>query len=430
MTPAVRELDVGAITEAVAALCVAASCELPDDVSAALRAARQAEESSAGREVLAQLLENADIAAARQVPICQDTGFAVVFAEVGQDVHLRGGGFADAVDEGVRRGYRDGYLRKSVVAEPAHARRNTGDNTPAILHISIVPGSAVRLTLMAKGGGAENMSSLTMLTPSQGWDGVAQTVVDTVSRAGSNPCPPVIVGVGLGGTIEMVTLLAKKALLREIGSRHRGRAPRGPRGRAARGRELPRHRPAGPWRQDHRPGGLHRGDALPYRQSAGGRQHAVPCATAQDRGALREAAGWLRAITTPLSAEAVKALRAGDHVRISGVLYQARDAAHKRLAALIETGEPLPFDLRGAIIYYMGPSPTRPGAGDRLGRAHDQRPHGCVHAAAPGLGLRGMIGKGARSQAVKDALREHTAVYFAATGGAGALLATHVVATR
>ena len=220
MTPAVRELDVGAITEAVAALCVAASCELPDDVSAALRAARQAEESSAGREVLAQLLENADIAAARQVPICQDTGFAVVFAEVGQDVHLRGGGFADAVDEGVRRGYRDGYLRKSVVAEPAHARRNTGDNTPAILHISIVPGSAVRLTLMAKGGGAENMSSLTMLTPSQGWDGVAQTVVDTVSRAGSNPCPPVIVGVGLGGTIEMVTLLAKKALLREIGSRH------------------------------------------------------------------------------------------------------------------------------------------------------------------------------------------------------------------
>jgi fumarate hydratase subunit alpha len=218
--PVVRELDVGAITEAVAALCVAASCALPNDVYAALSTARQAEESPAGLEVLAQLLENADIAAARQAPICQDTGFAVVFAEVGQDVHLSGGGFADAVDEGVRRGYRDGYLRKSVVAEPAHARRNTGDNTPAILHTSIVPGSALRLTLMAKGGGAENMSSLTMLKPSQGWDGVAQTVVDTVSRAGSNPCPPVIVGVGLGGTIEMVTLLAKKALLREIGSRH------------------------------------------------------------------------------------------------------------------------------------------------------------------------------------------------------------------
>ncbi|HET6496204.1 MAG TPA: fumarate hydratase [Thermoleophilia bacterium] len=215
-----RELDVGVIGEAVAALCVAASCELPDDVYAALCTARQGEESAVGRAVLAQVLENADIAAARHVPICQDTGFVVVFAEVGQDVHLGGGGFADAVDEGVRRGYRDGYLRKSIVAEPAHARRNTGDNTPAVLHTNIVPGSAVRLTVMAKGGGAENMSSLHMLKPSQGWDGVAHAVVDTVERAGSNPCPPTIIGVGLGGTIEMVTLLAKEALLREIGSRH------------------------------------------------------------------------------------------------------------------------------------------------------------------------------------------------------------------
>jgi fumarate hydratase subunit alpha len=220
MPVAVRELDVGAIAEAVATLCVAANCELPEDVRRALVAARQTEESPAGREVLGELLENADIAAAQHVPICQDTGFAVVFAEVGQDVHLVGGGFEDAVNEGVRRGYRDGYLRKSIAAEPAHARRNTGDNTPAILHTSIVPGSAVRLTLMAKGGGAENMSSLTMLKPSQGWGGVAQAVVDTASRAGSNPCPPTILGVGIGGTIEMVTLLAKKALLRELGSRH------------------------------------------------------------------------------------------------------------------------------------------------------------------------------------------------------------------
>lgn len=216
----VRELDVGAITQAVAGLCVPVSCDLPQDVRAALSAAHSAEESDVGREVLAQLLENADIACAQRVPICQDTGFAVVFAEVGQDVHLTGGPFDEAVDEGVRRGYCDGHLRKSVVAEPAHARRNTGDNTPAILHTSIVPGSSVKITMMAKGGGAENMSSLCMLKPSQGWPGVAQAVVDTVSRAGSNPCPPTIIGVGVGGTIEMVTLLAKKALLREIGSRH------------------------------------------------------------------------------------------------------------------------------------------------------------------------------------------------------------------
>ena len=215
-----RDLDVGEITEAVAAMCVAANCDLPGDVRAALLAARDVEESEVGREVLGQLLANADIATAQRVPICQDTGFAVVFAEVGQDVHLVNGGFEEAVSRGVARGYRDGLLRKSIVAEPAHERRNTGDNTPVILHTNIVPGSAVRLSLLAKGGGAENMSSLSMLKPSQGWDGVAQAVVDTVDRAGSNPCPPTIVGVGIGGTIEMVTLLAKKALLRELGSRH------------------------------------------------------------------------------------------------------------------------------------------------------------------------------------------------------------------
>jgi fumarate hydratase subunit alpha len=218
---AVRELDVGAVTEAVAALCVGVNCELPQDVRAALHAARDTEESEVGREILAQLLANADIAREHRVPVCQDTGFAVVFAEIGQDVHLVGGGFDEAVHEGVRTGYRDGYLRKSIVAEPAHARRNTDDNTPAIVHTCLVPGDRLRLTLMAKGGGAENMSKLAMLKPSQGWEGVAETVLETVSRAGSNPCPPTIIGVGLGGTIEMVTLLAKRALLREIGSRHR-----------------------------------------------------------------------------------------------------------------------------------------------------------------------------------------------------------------
>jgi fumarate hydratase subunit alpha len=216
----VRELDVGAVTEAVKTLCITANCDLPRDVYDALVRAREAEESPAGRDVLGQLVENADIAAADRVPICQDTGFAVIFAEVGQDVHLVGGHFDDAVDEGVRQGYGDGYLRKSVAEEPAHARRNTKDNTPAILHTSIVPGDRLRLTMMAKGGGAENMSSLNMLKPSQGWAGMVDAVVETVSRAGSNPCPPVIIGVGIGGTIDMVTVLAKKALLRDVGSTH------------------------------------------------------------------------------------------------------------------------------------------------------------------------------------------------------------------
>ena len=216
----VRDLDVREISAAVRELCITANYDLPRDVYDALVAACAAEESPVGREVLGQLVENADIAARDRVPICQDTGFAVVFAEVGQDVHLVCGTLADAVDEGVRQGYGDGYLRKSVAEEPAQARRNTKDNTPAILHTTLVPGDRVRLTMMAKGGGAENMSSLNMLKPSQGWAGMSQAVVDTVSRAGSNPCPPVIIGVGIGGTIDEVTLLAKKALLRDVGSTH------------------------------------------------------------------------------------------------------------------------------------------------------------------------------------------------------------------
>lgn len=216
----VRELDVREVTEAVKAMCITVNYDLPEDVYDALVKAREAEESPVGREVLGQLVENADIAAADRVPICQDTGFAVIFAEVGQDVHLVGSPFEDAVNEGVRQGYGDGYLRKSVAEEPAHARRNTKDNTPAIIHTSIVPGDKVRLTMMAKGGGAENMSSLNMLKPSQGWNGMVKAVVDTVSKAGSNPCPPVIIGVGIGGTIDMVTMLAKKALLRDVGSTH------------------------------------------------------------------------------------------------------------------------------------------------------------------------------------------------------------------
>ena len=174
----VRELDVAAVTAAVKDLCITANYDLPVDVYDALEAAQATEESPVGREVLAQLVENADIAAADRVPICQDTGFAVIFAEVGQDVHLTGGDFEEAVHEGVRQGYGDGYLRKSVAEEPGHARRNTKDNTPAIIHTSIVPGDQVTLTMMAKGGGAENMSSLNMLKPAQGWAGMVDAVVD------------------------------------------------------------------------------------------------------------------------------------------------------------------------------------------------------------------------------------------------------------
>lgn len=217
MSP-VRELDVHELTAAVKTMSIAANYDLPADVYAALEAAKKTEASPVGRAVLDQLTENADIAAADRVPICQDTGLAVLFVEVGQDVHFTGGDYTAALDQGVREGYTDGYLRKSSVQQPAHARLNTKDNTPAIVHTQIVPGDKVRVWLMPKGGGAENMSSLNMLKPAQGAEGMVQAVVDTVSRAGSNPCPPVIIGVGIGGTIDKVTQLAKHSLLRDVGS--------------------------------------------------------------------------------------------------------------------------------------------------------------------------------------------------------------------
>jgi len=219
MSP-VRELDVAEITAAVREMCMTANYDLPADVYAALQRGADTEQSPTGKAVFAQLVANADIARADGVPICQDTGFAVLFVELGQDVHLTGGSFEDAVNEGVRRGYADGYLRKSIATQPAQARTNTTDNTPCVLHTTIVPGDRVAISMMAKGGGAENMSSLAMLKPAQGWPGLVQAVLDTVSRAGSNPCPPIVLGIGIGGTIDMVTVLAKKALLREIGSAH------------------------------------------------------------------------------------------------------------------------------------------------------------------------------------------------------------------
>jgi len=196
--------------------CIEACRNLPEDVLEALRHAHQIEESPAGREVLEQLIENAEIARAEQMPICQDTGVTIVFVEIGQDAHIVGGDLYGAINEGVRRGYEDGYLRKSIVRHPLD-RANTQDNTPAVVHTEIVPGDRVRITVAPKGGGSENMGAAKMLVPADGFEGVKRFVVETVRDAGSNPCPPIIVGIGLGGTLEKAALLSKKAILRRVG---------------------------------------------------------------------------------------------------------------------------------------------------------------------------------------------------------------------
>ncbi len=212
-----RTLKTDAITEAVSNLFKQANYSLGDDVLAALNKARREEESPAGREAIDAILENARIAAGEKIPLCQDCGAAVVFLEVGQDVHVVGGDLYAAVNEGVRQAYKEGYLRKSIVDRPFSERKNTGDNTPAVIHVDIIPGDKLKITVLPKGGGAENMAKLGMLLPAAGKKGVIDFVVNAVSEAWSNPCPPVIVGVGIGGTAEKAMALAKHALIRKVG---------------------------------------------------------------------------------------------------------------------------------------------------------------------------------------------------------------------
>ncbi|MDI6815014.1 MAG: fumarate hydratase [Dehalococcoidales bacterium] len=212
-----RDIEAKEITKTVACLFQEACYELPDDVLNSLKQAREAEESPVGREVLDRILENAELSTKERIPLCQDTGVAVVFLELGQEAHIIGGDLYAAVNEGVRQGYTEGYLRKSMVRQAYSARVNTKDNTPAVIHTDIVPGDKLKITVVPKGSGAENMTRLGMLTPAMGRQGIIDFIVNAVDEAGSNPCPPVIVGVGIGGTTEKTLMLAKRALLRKVG---------------------------------------------------------------------------------------------------------------------------------------------------------------------------------------------------------------------
>lgn len=210
-----RKIDVSLVTDALKEMCIEANHFLTEDMKCALDQAVSSEEAPLGRQILEQLQDNLRIASEDMIPICQDTGMAVVFAEIGQDVHFEGGSLEDAIHEGVRRGYVDGFLRKSVVKDPL-IRENTGDNTPAVIHYEIVPGDQVKLTLAPKGFGSENMSRVFMLKPADGIEGVKNAILTAVKDAGPNACPPMVVGVGIGGTFEKCALMAKKALTRPV----------------------------------------------------------------------------------------------------------------------------------------------------------------------------------------------------------------------
>jgi fumarate hydratase subunit alpha len=213
----VREIHTNQIVSTVARLCIESNYYLGEDVLSTLRRYREAEISPVGREVLDQILENAEIARNQLMPLCQDCGLTVVFLELGQEVHIVGDDLNNAISKGVRQGYKDGYLRKSMVDQPFSSRMNTKDNTPPVIHTTVVPGDQLRITVAPKGGGSENMSQLGMLKPADGREGVVNFVVESVRRAGANPCPPIIVGVGVGGSAEKAMWLAKHSLLRKVG---------------------------------------------------------------------------------------------------------------------------------------------------------------------------------------------------------------------
>ncbi len=212
-----RDIDCKQISETVSSLFQEACLYLPEDVLAALKQAKETEESPVAKDVLDKMLENTQISSREKTPLCQDTGTAVVFLEIGQEVHITGGDLYTAINEGVRQGYEKGYLRKSMVGQPFSARVNTKDNTPAVIHTDIVPGDTLKISVMPKGGGSENCSRLTMLTPAKGRQGIIDFVVNLLNESGSNPCPPVIIGLGIGGTTDKTMALAKKALMRKVG---------------------------------------------------------------------------------------------------------------------------------------------------------------------------------------------------------------------
>ena len=211
-----RRIDVKEIIPVIRKLCIDANYYIGEDVVKKIKEFYEKEESETAKEVLSILLENYELSAKEKMPICQDTGVAVVFVELGQDVHLVGGDFVEAINEGVRQGYQDGYLRKSMVDDPIIERKNTKDNTPALIYTDIVPGDKLKITVAPKGGGSENMSEVKMMKAADGIEGVVDFVVDRISRSGGNPCPPIVVGIGLGGNFEQSALLAKKSLLRSL----------------------------------------------------------------------------------------------------------------------------------------------------------------------------------------------------------------------
>ncbi len=432
----VREED---IVPVVSRLVIQANRYLPPDLIDVIKKAKSAETSETACFVLDILLENAGIAARTGLPVCQDTGIDVVFVEIGRDV-LIDGDIEQAVTKGIAQGTGEGLLRASV-CDPL-TRKNSGDNTPPVVHIEHFSGQGLRLSLLPKGCGSENMSGIRMMPPSAGVEGIIDAVVAQVRSAGPNPCPPGIICVGIGGTMERAAYISKKALLRSAGKRHQrtdvasieeeierrlAETGIGPMGLGGRTTTLAVHAEVSPChiaslpvavnvqchaaryaKAEFKDGKWNFNTFLNNEESANGQTSEMPFVPER--------------LKLPLSRDKVSHLRSGQWVLLTGRLYTGRDQTHRRLVEMLDAGEELPVNLSDQLIYYVGPSPAPPGRA--IGSAGPTTSYR-MDAYTPRIleqGVCALIGKGKRSEGVRKALKEHKAVYFATIGGAGAYL--------
>jgi len=437
------------ITKAVAELCKKANIMMTDDTYQALSRAYENESSSKAKNVLAQILKNARLAAFLERPLCQDTGLVVVFAEIGQNVHLVGSSFEDAVNQGVSNCYIRNYFRKSVVKKPLFTRINTESNTPAVIHTKIVPGNSIKLSVSIKGAGSENMSAVKMFKPSADSSEIVDFVVKTVKQAGANPCPPIRLGIGIGGSFEQAAILAKKALLEPIKSEEYLKK------RAEKDKIAELQCEIFKKVNELGIGAAGMGGnntiygvniltssthiaALPVAVNINchSSRHAEAIITENDINYNYEPFKYDFLNDLPVDSSvrtislddisAIKKLKAGDEVLLSGIIYTARDAAHKELINCINSNQELPFDIKNKIIFYVGPCPAM--KGEIIG------PSGPTTASrmdrfAPvlyDLGMLGSIGKGERSPEVVESIKKNQGVYFITSGGIAVLLSQKI----
>lgn len=479
----ITKISTDKITEAVSNLCKQANIYLPKDVYAALYDSYQKETSSNAKNILWQILENIKLASESLRPMCQDTGVVVVFIEIGQDSFIEGLPLEDAINKGVEEAYRENFFRKSIVKDPIFDRTNTGTNTPAVIHTKIIPGNAIKLTIAIKGCGSENMSAAKMLKPSAGVQGIIDFAVETVKNAGANPCPPIRLGIGIGGTMEYAALLSKKALLEPIKSESVLQQMCYASVQASKPLNTSFNEPirshiaftniateVDMWQPQILSDKvtkleleiLKKVNELKIGASGlGGNttvfgvnilHHpthiaALPVAININCHASRHASAVISEETIKYNfnnyqydfaefsenesfdinintsdVNAIRKLKAGQKVLLNGYIYTARDAAHKKLIECINMGEDFPFDIKNKIIYYVGPCPSKP---DEIIGPAGPTTAGRMDKYTPVLlerDLLGTIGKGERSEKVVESIKENKGIYFVATGGAACLL--------